>query len=70
MIEIKEGWTAKEASAKHEIQELDYRIKVANRELAEITAERNKLVEACDHKHVLFTGQGMTCEVCNTTLVE
>ena len=64
MIEIKEGWTGKEASTQHEVGMLNYEIASLNRKLEAVLEKRAKLQEICEHKHVSFSGQVMTCEVC------
>lgn len=69
MIEIKEGWTGLEAANQYEVRTLNGKIAALNRELEAALHQRARIQSACQHNHVSFSGQSMTCEVC-TALIE
>ena len=68
MIEIKQGWNGKEAGDQHDRQMLDCKITSLNKQLSAALEMRVKIQEKCEHKHVLFAGQEMTCDVCGLRL--
>lgn len=68
MIEIKAGWTGKEAFTQTEVRRLSHEINRMNRKLEEALEQRAVLQASCDHNHVLFSGQEMTCEVCDARI--
>jgi len=70
MIEIKAGWTGGETMAQldveralHDIQHYTKKIEEANKKVLAIQA-------GCSHKHVVFQGSKMACEVCQKELEE
>jgi hypothetical protein len=67
MIEIKDGWTGKEASDQRDVYMLDSDIKHLNIKLQKALAAKAKIQDECEHNHVIGR-QCEICEVCGATL--
>ncbi|WP_407307882.1 hypothetical protein [Acinetobacter sp.] len=68
MIEIKKGWSGREAIDQQDVRELQWEIKKYTQFLADAQEKLLSIQSKCEHKHVLFEGQQMTCEVCKKEL--
>lgn len=68
MIEIKDGWSLEETNTQYKTSALTSEINNLNKKLERALENRAQLQSRCNHKHVLFAGQNMTCEVCGAAL--
>jgi len=60
MIELKEGWTGRDAMAQYEMDTLNAEIKSLNKKLEAALLKRAEIQSKCEHAH---TADGK-CEVC------
>lgn len=70
MIEIKAGWTGKEACDQSDAANLVHGIARYRKLVEEHEAKLEKIQASCDHRHVKIKQFSTVCDVCGKVVVE
>ena len=70
MIEIKTGWTGKEACDQHDADRLRADISRYRKLVEDCETKLEKIQVGCDHRHVKIQQFSTVCDVCGKVVVE